>query len=305
MQNVILYFLLITSLLSCKQSKEPTKIPLTILGNKAHVTARVGDVFIPDILLDTGFAFDGLMVYNPDYQDSLDLTDGMEINIGGAGAGEASKALLLDSSDFYLANIQMQNQKLIILLGDVFKGFPSNGLMGYSIFGHYVTEFNYDENYLILHDTNYVPIESDWSEIPIYFKENKIPWIDISLVIQDEDPVKISTYIDYAAGDAILLLERSEMKFDLPEDLSEVYIGRGLSGDIYGKTGTISKLILGPYEMTNVKATVAQAEVRSKQPNADAIIGIEVLRRYNHIFDYGKKRLYLKPNKNYEDSYNE
>jgi hypothetical protein len=278
-------------------------IPLTLIRNKAHVTVRVGKVLIPEILLDTGFSFDGLMVYNPDYQDSLDLSGGMEIKLGGAGSGDAAKALMLDSADFFLSDIKMSNQKLLVLLGDIYKGFPSNGLMGYSIFGHYVTEFNYDNNTLVLHDTDYVPIENDWTIIPLYFKDNNIPWLDISVVIQDENPVEISTYIDYAAGDAILLLERSEMKFSLPEDLAEVYIGRGLSGDIYGKTGTISKLIIGSYEMSDVKATVAKAEVRSKQPNADAIIGIEVLRRYNHIFDYANKRLYLKPNRHFQDSY--
>jgi hypothetical protein len=298
-----LYLLLCTLLLSCKQFPNSTEIPLTIIGNKAHVTARIGEIYIPEILLDTGFAFDGLMIYNPDYQDSLDLAGGMEINIGGAGAGEASKALLLDSSDFYLANLHMQNQKLLILLGDVFKGFPSNGLMGYSIFGHYITEFNYDDNTLLLHDTSYIPADNDWSQIPLYFKENKIPWLELSIVTRDEKPVKISAYIDYAAHDAILLLERPDMKFSLPKDLSEVYIGRGLSGDIYGKSGSIAKLIIGPYQMENVVATVAKAEVRSKQPDADAIIGIEVLRRYNHIFDYGKKRLYLKPNLNFSKPY--
>ena len=68
------------------------------------------------------------------------------------------------------------------------------------------------------------------------------------------------------------------MKFRFPKETVDVYIGRGLSGDIYGKTGTISKLIIGYYELNNVKVSFAPAEVRSKQDNADAVLGRGFLR---------------------------
>jgi hypothetical protein len=110
----------------------------------------------------------------------------------------------------------------------------------------------------------------------------------------------LSTYIDFAAGDVIELLEKSKMKFKLPEKTVDEYLGRGLSGDIYGKSGQIAKLIIGPYELNNVKATIAPAKVRSKQDNADAIIGNGSLKKFNLIFDYANKKLYLKPNKHFK-----
>jgi len=82
-----------------------------------------------------------------------------------------------------------------------------------------------------------------------------------------------------------------------------VHIGRGLSGDIYGKTGNISKLIIGPYELNNVIASFAPAEVRSKQENADAILGNRSLRRFNLIFDYSNKKLYLRSNTHFNDPF--
>ncbi len=108
-------------------------------------------------------------------------------------------------------------------------------------------------------------------------------------------------YIDFAARDAVVLLERPGMKFGLPGDTTEVHLGRGLSGDIHGKTGTISKLIVGPYELRDVEAAFADAGVRSKQRDADAILGCGALRRFNLIFDYAGKKLYLKPNSHFEN----
>lgn len=94
------------------------------------------------------------------------------------------------------------------------------------------------------------------------------------------------------------------MKFSLPDDTKNILIGRGLSGDIYGKSGKISKLIIGPFELSNIEASFAPAEVRSKQDNADAILGNESLWRFNLIFDYKNKRLYLKPNSHFNNPYN-
>ena len=76
----------------------------------------------------------------------------------------------------------------------------------------------------------------------------------------------------------------------------------GLSGDIYGKSGIISKLLIGPYELNNLNASFTDEKIRSKQDNADAIIGNGSLRRFNLIFDYSNKKLYLKPNSNFKDA---
>ena len=117
-----------------------------------------------------------------------------------------------------------------------------------------------------------------------------------ALVIEDEEPMLLSMYIDFAARDAIVLLEKPGMKFSLPEETVNKHLGTGLSGEIYGKTGKISKLILGPYEIHEVVAAFAPAEIRSKQDNADAILGNDSLRRFNLIFDYAGRKLYIKPN---------
>ena len=303
MKRNIIFALSIIILSSSAKSQVKEVIPFKTLRGKTLVTVKIGNVVIPDILLDTGLPFDGIIIYNPDYSDSLDLTHSIDVNISGAGSGDASRALMIDSTEFFLGNIKMENQRIIMMQSDIYKGFPSNGIIGYSIFGHYKTMLNYDNNTMTLFDSNKVINETNWTEIPIYFKDNTIPWMNASVIIDKEQPVSLEVYIDFAAGDAVMLLEKPNMKFSLPKETNNVHIGRGLSGDIYGKTGIISKLIIGPFELNNVKASFASAEVRSKQDNADAILGNESLRRFNLIFDYANKKLLLKPNKHFEEPY--
>jgi hypothetical protein len=293
-RRILFFAVILLAFTTASQAK--TTIPLRTRGTKALITIKIGDVVIPDVLLDTGFWYDGVMIYNTEYLDSLDLSHAVEAQIGGAGGGGASKALLIDSARVMVGDIELANQRLILLQGDTYKGFPSNGLIGYSIFGHYITEINRDLGTVSLSLPGAAEIDTTWAPIPLYFKDNKIPWADVSVVIRDEAPVTLSTYIDFAEPEAIVLLDRQKVKFRLPDDTVSVYLGRGLSGDIYGKAGTISKLVVGPYELTKVKASIAAAQVRSKQPGADAVLGSGALAKFNLIFDYPHNKLYIKPN---------
>jgi hypothetical protein len=289
---------------SCGTSLAKSVIPFKVERNRTLVSVTIGNVVVPNILLDTGFPSDGLFIYSPKYRELLDLGRAREIRMAGAGSGAASKASVIDSAEFTLGDIEMKNQRLLVLQSDTFKGFPSNGIIGYSVFGHYVTKLDYDQQTMTLFDSDEARIDDSWAVIPLFFKGNKIPWVDIAVVINDEQPITLSTYIDYAAGDAIVFLERPGMKLRIPGETADVYIGRGLSGDIYGKTGRISKLVIGPFELKDVKASFAPAEVRSKQKNADAVLGNRSLSRFNLIFDYARKKLYLKPNAGFDKPFN-
>lgn len=300
--NLVRYLITIIFLLVSGESLAQT-FPIKMERNKTILPVTIGDVGPLNILFDSGLSFDGLMIYNPDLRDSIRLNNSIEVQIPGAGSGAPSIALMDSSASFFVGGIEFKNQKIIVLQNDIYKGFPTDGIIGYSILGHYITEIDYDTEQITLHNPeNFSPDES-WYSIPIYFKDNPIPWIDVSVSIEGEELTKISTYIDLAAGDAIVLLEKDEMKFSLPKETKEILLGRGLSGDIYGKEGKISKLKIGSFELHEVTAKIAPARVRSKQVGADAVIGNDALRRFNLIFDYSNKILYIKPNKYFEDKF--
>ena len=87
MKNILIFFLAIILLTSSAICQEAHVIPIKVKRNITIVTVKIGDIEIPDILLDTGLSFDGILIYNPNYKDSLDLTNSIEVSIGGAGDG--------------------------------------------------------------------------------------------------------------------------------------------------------------------------------------------------------------------------
>jgi len=302
--NFGIFLTLLLSLVLCAantERKNRTFIPIKVQRNKTILPINMGNSRILNIILDTGMSFDGVLIYNPDLEGKIPLNSPFNVRVPGAGKGKPSTALMDTTANFFIGNVEFKKQKLLVLTNDIYKGFPSDGVLGYSIFGHYAVEIDYDKNVMFLHDYENLIVDESWDSLPLYFKNNTIPWIDVSVVIENEAPIQISTYIDFASGESIELLEKENMKFRLPKQMEKAYLGRGLSGDIHGKTGTVSKLKIGKYELYNLKAAIAPASVRSKQKNADGIIGNNSLRQFNLIFDYKHKKLYFKPNSFYNN----
>jgi hypothetical protein len=200
------------------------------------------------------------------------------------------------AASFRAGTLDFEEQRVIILTGDRFGGFPTDGVIGYSILGHYAVEIDYDTKRMTLYEADAFSPGEGWQSFDIYFKANEIPWIEISMTTAGEEPIQLSAYIDFASGEALELLERQSNSFTLPDELKDGYIGRGLSGDIHGKEGRVSRVILGPFDLRDVVVTIVPAKVRSQQDGADAIIGNDLLRRFNIIFDYTHHKVHLKTN---------
>jgi hypothetical protein len=282
--------------------KTKHEIPFKLERNKIILPVRVGDSRDFKVVLDTGMPFEGLLLYNGALKDSIALENAIDVLVPGAGSDSGSIAIMADSMSTFAGKLKFTNQRVIILQSDRMAGFPSDGVIGYTLFGNYVVEVDYDKMIIRLHESE-IEVDSSWGSLHMTFKDNRIPWIDAAVNIQGDEEVPISCYIDLASRDALELLIRDTIKFTLPEKLEDAYLGRGLSGDIYGQKGVISSLKLGSFYLENVETHFAPAEIRSKQENADGIIGNNTLRRFNVIFDYEGSRLYLKPNSYFSEPF--
>jgi hypothetical protein len=270
------------------------RISFAVRGNKVLLPVTIGGSRPLSIILDSGMAFDGVLIYNSALADSIELRNPFQATLGGAGSGPPQTALVADSMSFHAGDVPFEHQRIILLEGDAMKGFSSDGVCGHSLFGSHAVEINYDRMEIVLHPPGSLRPDSTWMELPLTFKENRIPWTELSASIGGADVETLSCYIDLASSETVEFLTRDGMKFTLPDSLEEVYLGRGLSGDIRGQRGRIAWVGLGPHRVNDLEVAFTPAEVRSKQPGADAVIGNGLLRRFNSIFDYRTERMYLK-----------
>jgi hypothetical protein len=277
------------------QNEILAEIPIELRGNRVIIPVSVGSSGPHRLILDTGMAYDGITLFDTASVDLSQFDHLARVQIRGAGPGGAAHALSDSAATFRAGPRTFKDQRVTMLTGGAFRGFPTDGVIGYSILGHHVVEIDYDTERMILYDPETFSPTDDWVSVDIYFKDNRIPWTDIYVATEEEeeDPVRLSSYIDFAAEEALELLDRDTNVFIVPAETREVYAGRGLSGDIYGAEGRVSRVIIGPYQLEDVLVVVVPAEIRSRQEGADAIIGSGLLRRFNVTFDYSRSRILL------------
>lgn len=275
------------------------KVPFNLDRNRVIIPTGVNGSRPLNLILDTGMPFDGVYLFHKELSDEIDMTDAIEVRVPGAGSGEASTAMMIESGTLTFGEVTVDSQKVIISGSEYTQTFPTDGVIGWNLFGHYTVEIDYDLEIITLHDSSWARADSTWSVLPLTLKNN-VPFLEGRIEVVEGEIIPVTLYIDLASGDALELLVKENQKFTMPEDLDSSYLGTGLSGDIHGSRGRCRNLWLGNYQLEDVSTAFAPEEIRSKQEGADGILGDDSIRRFNVIFDYAGEKLYLKPNKYFD-----
>lgn len=283
-------------------SARVVRIPFEVDQNRTIVGVQVAGSRPLRLILDTGMPMDGVYLFHKSLEAEVALEGAIEVAMPGAGGGEPSTGIMAEAVPLSAGDVVFGRQRVIVSHSGQTQGFPTDGIIGWSLFGHYAVELDFDKMLITLHPpATYAP-DSTWKAIPITLKGN-VPWIAASVDVLGHGPVPIECYIDFASGEAIELLARADAKFPIPENLDQKYLGTGLSGDIHGGVGRVASLTIGSHTFHDVPAVFPPAEVRSKQGNADAIIGSQSLRRFNLVFDYAALTLWIRPNGAFEERF--
>lgn len=279
-----------------------TSIPFELNHQRVVLPVKVGESGPLEVLLDTGMTFDGIFLFHRVAAEALGGVEFKEVLVPGAGSGEGSRSIMADSISLRCGDALFPNQLAVISQSETTQGFPSDGVIGNTILGHHVVELDYDDRIMRLYDPGSYEAPASYERIAVTLQQG-IPFLNGSVSVDGSDETAIRVYIDLASGDALELLVREQARFTVPEGLAEVYLGTGLSGDIRGGVGRVAWLRIGSFELHDVATTFPPAAVRSKQENADGVLGNALLRRFNLIFDYSRNCIWLKPNQSFRDPF--
>ena len=278
------------------------KIHFEFINNLIIIPLEINNVTL-SFILDTGVSRP--ILFNLTERDSLDLKDIQTFYLRGLGGDGKLKALKSSYNRFKIGNAVSTNQDLYVVYDKTINftsrlGVLIHGIIGYDVFKDFVVEINYNSKYIRLHKPNSFRPKSSkkWKTLPINIHRRK-PYLDAKVTIDMiERPVKL--LIDTGSSDALWLFEDKEGGLIPNKDLIFLdYLGKGLSGSVYGKRSKVKLFALSDFSLKDVNVAFPDSisiNLDKVYKGRNGSIGSGVLKRFNLFFDYTNKKLHLKKN---------
>lgn len=203
------------------------------------------------------------------------------------------QGLDIDSLNFHINDYE--------ILTSVY-GIKIDGIMGYAVLSRYIVKIDYDNNKIEF-----------WTKGTIryprggYLFKPTINTLPIQMA-RIKDAITLNTRFLYDVGAALCLL----LSKDFIEDSTfldkrrKLYVkeAEGLGGKVDMRITVIKELKVGPYRFRNVPTYIFDdANNITSYPYLGGLIGNDILRRFNTIFNYQKEEFYLIPNTHYGESF--
>ena len=289
--------------------KKFQKISFELINNLIIVPVEINGVELT-FILDSGVSKP--ILFNLSESDSIPINNVSEVTIQGLGDGEPMKALSSKKNVFRLGKAMNLSQDLYVVMdrGIDFSttlGIPVHGIMGYDLFRDFIVEVNYNARKLKLHNPEFYTYKDrkNRQTIPLLVEKRKA-YVEGTVLMKDTANVTVKLLVDTGSSDALWLFPEPERGLEIPEKNYEDHLGRGLSGDIFGKRSKINGVQIGDFKLNEAKVAFPYRESfqgMDSLSGRNGSLGGEVLKRFNMVFDYGRGLVTLKKNGNFKEPF--
>lgn len=264
-----------------------------------------------NFILDTGVRFP--IITELPFVNKLELNYLMPVQIQGLGDGNELTAYRSGNNSMNIEGLTARNQEVQMIIDENFQishmlGIPVHGLIGFNLFKDYIVEIDYINEKISLFKPEFYKYRDRKNDIilPLHFDGNK-PFVRTTIVTDEMAEVPVKLLIDTGASDAIWLSEKSDERIKLPQNHIETFLGRGLSGDLYGVKGRIDGIWVGPLVLPKPIVAFPNSELIDQlisSNDRNGTIGAEILRRFQVTIDYRNSRLTLRPTNKVREEFN-
>ena len=270
-------------------------VPFELVNNHIYIQARLNGRGPFRMLCDTG----GANIVTPELAKELGLKQ--EGALQGRGVGEKSEDVGLTKIDsLAIGGVTLREQLFAVFPLASFaqvEGLRVDGLVGYEIFKRFVVRVDYERGQLTLFLPSAFSYRGSGTVVPFVFN-GQIPQVEGEI---DGIPGKFN--IDTGSRSSLDLLgpfvEKHNLKARYNAKL-EAVTGWGVGGAARSLVTRAKELRLGGVRVGNPIAELSlQKKGAFTDPYVAGNVGAGVLKRFNIVFDYGRKHLIFEKNANY------
>ncbi len=280
-------------------------------SNLIIIPVNINDSDTLNFILDTGVRFP--IITELPFVNKLNLNYMMPVKVKGLDEGEGLTAYRSANNTLHIDGLTARNQQVQMIIEEDFQishmlGIPVHGLIGFNLFKDFVVEIDYHDEKITLHKPDYYKYRDRKRDIimPLHFEGTK-PFVYTTIVTDSMDTVPVKLLVDTGASDALWLSESSDERINIPQKHLETFLGKGLSGDLYGTKGRIDAIWVGPLVLPQPIVAFPESEMIDRLitvNDRNGTIGAEILRRFDVTVDYRNSRLTLRPTSRIKEDFN-
>ncbi len=291
-----------------ENEKDIIEIPFEIHNNFMVVQVVINNSLPLKFIFDTGA--EHTILSKNIFAGILGLTYDRPIRLIGADLNQELIAHVSNNVHIKVGDAIASSQDILILSDDYFKldeyvGLEIHGIIGADLFRNLVLKIDYKRNSIYIQRTSsFRTPKRKWKEIPVSIDKNK-PYILAQATFGDRK-AKIKLLIDTGASLSLLLHTNTSTDIQLPENIIQGSVGRGLGGILEGYLGRVNRLEFGGLFFNNIITNyqdVSEAISIESISNRNGILGHALISRFNVIIDYPKEKLYLLPHRRYNKGF--
>ena len=287
--------------------KEKIVIPFQLVANLIIIPVELNGVPL-SMLLDTGA--ESSMLFSLPENDSIAFTHPKKIMIKGLGSEQPIEALYSGKNAIDISGYKSANFPLLIILDQDVNissrlGVEVNGILNNSFFKDCIVSIDYTKKKMTLFKNRSVLTKrkiARFQKIPIQLQKGR-PFIKVATKI-DTATLDLNLLVDLGLSNGLWLFENDSVKASAAH--FEDILGRGLNGSIIGQKSRVDFLDIASFQFKEALVAYPYENYFPKQYRSEGrngSIGAGIFYRFNLIFDYQNKQLYLQPNANFKDSF--
>jgi hypothetical protein len=283
------------------------EIPFTVVDDHIVLPVSINNSPEFDMLLDTGMPMKGAMLLDREAAKKLGLDYSGTVDLGGGGDAISRKVDVATGVTLSFSGFGFPGQQVFVpKQTDFADDWPAVAVLGTTFFDHTV-EIDFSRSVIRLYRAIEDLPEDPGSRMDLTFTMG-IPVVEARIGVEGEVLLPVTLIADTGVNAPLLVFPYSNEALEVPDDAVETRSGvlsEGLTGDIEGKIGRVSRFEIGSYDFTEV---VAAFPTRSSMGHANMLgqngfVGTGIFKRFTVVFDYPNRHLYLKPNEAYGDSF--
>lgn len=291
-----------------KEDYVEEKIPFELHSNLIVLPLKINDVDF-NFYLDTGST--RTVIFNLKGIDSLSINQGKYIKLSGYGNNEPISAYYSSGNQIKIGdNIINDSAGVVVLSDSEIDLSPKidievHGVLGVEFLKNFVTHMDYRNNYLKVYKDfeQLQPKLRKSKKFELILKNNR-PFVNIDM----ENNLIHGSYnmlIDTGSGDALWILNEIDTAAVLKNSFED-YLGFGINGEIFGLRTKVNSINLFNHEMKKVAISYPYKKfhkISKTVSSHDGSIGGEVLRRFDVVMDFPRKRITMLPNKDFMEGF--